>query len=192
MMSNRIRARMAIVAGLVSLIAVSCSGSDAAAPTTAAPAATTTTAAATPTSSLPAPTKSILQLAKEEGELTTFLGLLDTAGLTETIEGDGPFTLVTPTDAAFKKMDPDTLDKISKNPEVLKSLLLYHLINGRVTSKDLSAGFVTSVEGTTIALQPTDQLPTVNGLIVTRAGRATNGTILVVESVLLPVDLKLP
>jgi uncharacterized surface protein with fasciclin (FAS1) repeats len=189
MMSDRIRARVMILAGVVSLVAVSCGGSDEATSTSPAP---TTTAAPAPTSSAPAPTKSILELAKEEGELTTFLGLLDTAGLTSTLEGDGPFTLVAPTDAAFKKMDPDTLDKISKDPDVLKALLLYHLVNGRVTTKDLAAGFVTTVEGTTLALQPTDQLPNVNGLRVTRAGRATNGTILVIESVLLPVDLKLP
>ena len=120
------------------------------------------------------------------------LGLLDTAGLTATLQGNGPFTLVAPTDDAFKKMDPATLDKISKNPEALKALLNYHLVNGRVTSKDLTAGFVTTAEGSTMALAATKKLPSVNGQTVTKAGRATNGTILVIESVLLPVDLKLP
>ena len=122
----------------------------------------------------------------------TMLGLLDTAGMTTTLEGTGPFTLIAPTDAAFKKMDPTTLDKISKSPEVLKQLLQYHLIDGRVTSKDLSAGFVATAEGSQVALRATSQLPTLNGLIIIKAGRATNGTILIIDSVLIPVDIKLP
>ena len=122
----------------------------------------------------------------------TMLGLLDTAGMTTALEGTGPFTLIAPTDAAFKKMDPGTLDKISKSPEVLKQLLQYHLVDGRVTSKDLSAGFVATAEGSQVALRATSQLPTLNGLIIIKAGRATNGTILIIDSVLIPVDIKLP
>ena len=191
-----------ILVGLLALTAASCGGSDDATSTSAAAATTTgattvpTTAAdstaAGPTSTVPAPTKTILELAQEEGRLGTLLGLLDTAGLTATLQGDGPFTLIAPTDEAFKKMDPATLDAISKSPEVLAQLLNYHLINGRVLQKDLDAGAVLSAEGTPIALQATDQFPTVNGQTVVRAGRATNGTILLIDTVLLPVDLKLP
>jgi uncharacterized surface protein with fasciclin (FAS1) repeats len=211
MRSNRTRAQAAMLAGLASVAIAACSGSSDSSSTTPpipttvagpAPTATTTIVAPTdtapgstpagPTSSIPAPTKTILQLAKEEGSLTTMLQLLDTAGLTSTLAGTGPFTLVAPTDAAFKRMDPDTFDKISKSPTVLKQLLGYHLIDGRVSSADLKAGFVASTEGSLIALQATSQLPSINGLTVTRAGRGTNGTILVIESVLLPIDLKLP
>jgi uncharacterized surface protein with fasciclin (FAS1) repeats len=200
--------RLVVLATVLSFTAAACGGSDASSATTTSSLllpgttiiATTSAGSIAPnsaapgasTSSLPAPTKSILQLATEEGTLTTMLKLLDTAGLTATLQGNGPFTLVAPTDAAFRKMDPDTLAKISNSPTVLKQLLNYHLVNGRVGSNDLAAGFVTSVEGTTIALQATSQLPTLNGLIIRKAGRATNGTILVVDSVLLPVDLKLP
>jgi transforming growth factor-beta-induced protein len=201
---------LVVLAGVLSFTAAACGGSD-------GTSATTTSASTLPgtsiiagtsaggsiapdstgpdssTGSVPAPTKSILQLAKEEGTLTTLLGLLDTAGITASLQGNGPFTLVAPTDAAFRKMDPDTLAKITASPTVLKQLLNYHVINGRVTSKDLAAGFSTSVEGTTIALQQaTGQLPTLNGLIIRKAGRATNGTVLVVDSVLIPVDIKLP
>ncbi|HEY0518046.1 MAG TPA: fasciclin domain-containing protein [Ilumatobacteraceae bacterium] len=154
--------------------------------------ATSPAGSGVPTSSLPTPTKSILQLATEEGELKTFLGLLDTAGLTATLQGDGPFTLIAPTDLAFKKMDPTTLDRISKSHEVLTELLDYHLVDRRVTTKDVTAGFVTTVEGSPIALQATTKLPTLNGLTVVKAARGTNGTILVIDSVLLPIDIKLP
>lgn len=190
MRSSRRQGRLVVLAGAVALVAVACGGSDASSATTTA--VPTTVAASTTTTTVVAPTKSILELAKAEGQLGTLLGLLDKAGLTATLEGTGPFTLVAPTDAAFAKMDPTTLDKISQNPEVLKSLLQYHIVERRITTKDVDAGGVVTMEGSTLALQPGSKLPSVNGLAVTRGARATNGTILVVESVLLPVDLKLP
>ena len=149
------------------------------------------TGASASSSTLP-PTHTILELAGQTGTLTTLLHLLDVAGMTTTLQGTGPFTLFAPTDAAFKKMDPATLDKITKNPEVLKQLLQYHLVDGRVTTKDLNQGFVATAEGSQVALQSTPKLPTLNGLTIVRAGRGTNGTILIVDSVLIPVDIKLP
>ena len=145
-----------------------------------------------PTSSTIAPTKSILELAQEEGRLGTLLGLLDTSGLTTKLQGTGPFTLIAPIDDAFKRMDPATLDAISKSPEVLSQLLNYHLVDGPITKADLDSGFVQTDEGTTITLHATDQFPTLNGQTVIRVGRATNGAILLIDSVLLPIDLKLP
>ena len=206
MSSMRIHGRVVMLAGLVSMVAVACGGSDASSspstiglssttPTTIAAATTlapTSTAVPTPSTTLPPPTKSILELAQGEPTLTTALHLLDVAGMTTLLLGDGPFTLIAPTDDAFAKMDPDTLDRITNSPESLTALLNYHLINARVTTQDVTAGFVTSVEGSTIALQATAKLPTINGLSVTKAGRATNGTILVIESVLIPVDFKMP
>jgi transforming growth factor-beta-induced protein len=187
--TSRIRSQLPALAALLAFGVVACGGSDASPATTAT---STTVAISTTSTTLPAPTKSVLELAKAEGQLTTLLGLLDKSGLTATLEGQGPFTLVAPTDAAFAKMDPTTLDKISQNPDVLKSLLEYHVVERRITTKDVDAGGVVTMEGSTLALQAGSTLPSVNGLTVTRGARATNGTILVIESVLLPVDLKLP
>ena len=142
------------------------------------------------TSSTAAPTKSILQLARSEGALSTLLGLLDKAGLTALLDGTGPFSLVAPTDAAFAAMDKAKFDKISADPLLLKSVLQYHVVAKRISTKDIKAGSVTTVEGSILTLKATSQLPTVNGLTISRAARATNGTILVIESVLLPPDVK--
>jgi uncharacterized surface protein with fasciclin (FAS1) repeats len=191
MSSMRNRGRMVILAGLVSMVAAACGGSDASTSATTV-AGSTSTSVPAPTSTLPPPTKSILELAGGEPTLTTLLHLLDVAGMTTVLEGTGPFTLIAPSNDAFAKMDPDTLDRITKSPESLTSLLNYHLINARVTTQDVTAGFVTSVEGSTITLQATTKLPKINGQTVTKAGRATNGGILVIESVLIPVDFKLP
>lgn len=144
------------------------------------------------TSTTAAPTKTILELATTDGSFTTLLHLLDVAGLTATLQGAGPFTLMAPTDAAFAKMDPTTLQRFTDNPDVLKSLLEYHLVASRITPKDVTAGSILSVEGSSLALQASSGLPSVNGLAVTKGARATNGLILVLESVLIPVDLKLP
>lgn len=203
MASSRTGGRLVFIVGVLALSAVACGSSSSSSPTTAASttatpttvaaaAPTTTIGASTTTTSLPAPTQSILQLAQSEGQLTTLLKLLDTAGLTATLQGDGPFTLIAPSDAAFAKMNPDTLDRISKAPEVLKQILQYHVVPERITTTDVKNGAVTTLEGSTLALAEGSRLPTVNGLTVTRGARATNGTILVIESVLLPVDLKLP
>ena len=204
MISMRIHGRVVMFAGLLSMVGAACGGSDSSSspstigvapttPTTISAATTDApTAVPTPSSTLPPPTKSILELAQGTPTLTTVLHLLDVAGMTTLLQGDGPFTLIAPSNDAFAKMDPDTLDRITKSPEALTALLNYHLINSRVTTQDVTAGFVTSVEGSTIALQATTKLPTINGLSVTKAGRATNGTILVIESVLIPVDFKMP
>ena len=203
MASSRTGGRLVFIVGVLALSAVACGSSSSSSPTTAASttatpttvaaaAPTTTIGASTTTTSLPAPTQSILQLAQSEGQLTTLLKLLDTAGLTATLQGDGPFTLIAPSDAAFAKMNPDTLDRISKAPEVLKQIVQYHVVPERITTTDVKNGAVTTLEGSTLALAEGSRLPTVNGLTVTRGARATNGTILVIESVLLPVDLKLP
>ena len=204
MISMRIHGRVVMFAGLLSMVGAACGGSDSSSspstigvapttPTTISAATTDApTAVPTPSSTLPPPTKSILELAQGTPTLTTVLHLLDVAGMTTLLQGDGPFTLIAPSNDAFAKMDPDTLDRITKSPEALTALLNYHLINARVTTQDVTAGFVTSVEGSTIALQATTKLPTINGLSVTKAGRATNGTILVIESVLIPVDFKMP
>ena len=209
MSSMRIRGRVVVLAGLIAVLGAACGSSDTSKPTAttlaAAPTSTTigvtttvgstepsSTAAPTPSSTLPPPTKSILELAQGDPTLTTLLHLLDVGGLTTVLEGGGPFTLIAPTNDAFAKMDPDTLDRITKSPESLTSLLDYHLIPARVTTQDVTAGFVTTVEGSTLALRATTKLPTINGQSISKAGRATNGTILVIKSVLIPVDFKLP
>ena len=64
-------------------------------------------------------------------------------------KGAGPFTLVAPSYAGFAKMDPTTLEKISQNPDVLKSLLQYHMVPERITTKDVAAGSVKTMEAST-------------------------------------------
>ena len=144
------------------------------------------------TSVAAAPKKSILQLAKSEGSLTTLLRLLDTAGLTATLQGAGPFSLIGPDDAAFAKLEPGLLDRITQQPTVLKAVLQYHLVFKRLSTTDVKSGSVSSVEGSALSLVAAGKLPTVNGHSLTKGAKATNGTIFVIDTVLIPPDIKLP
>ena len=151
-------------------------------PTTTAGAATTTVA----------PTKTIVQLATAEGSLSMFLKLLTTAGLTDSVDGAGPYSVLAPTDAAFAKLDPASLDKLTKNVDLLKDVLKYHIVLKRISTKDVTAGKITTLEGSVLTLKAGGRFPTVNGLTISKGGRATNGSIFVIDTVLVPPDKTLP
>src|SRR5665647_615285 len=76
----------------------------------------------------------IVQTAVAAGQFTTLASLLDKAGLAGTLAGSGPFTVFAPTDAAFAKVPKATLDALAADPGKLKSVLLYHVVSGRVTA----------------------------------------------------------
>jgi uncharacterized surface protein with fasciclin (FAS1) repeats len=196
------RARLRVV--VCAVVMAGCGGTTAVAPTATSTsvAGLTTTIVLSPaspgtgsqpvTSTTLGPTKTILELAAGEGSLTTMLKLLDTANLTKTLEGKRAFTLVAPSDAAFAALDPATLDKISKDVTLLKAVLQYHIIPARLTNTDVDAGTVVTVEGSSLTLVAAGALPTINGFKITRAAKALNGTIVIIESVLLPPDITIP
>ena len=74
----------------------------------------------------------------------------------------------------------------------LRHYLRYHLVPKRISTKDVATGIVTTMEGSPLTLKASSGLPTVNDLTVIKGARATNGTVLVVGTVLLPPDLKVP
>jgi len=107
------------------------------------------------------PPKSILGLAKENG-LTIFQEALDAAGLTAALQG-GEFTVLAPTNAAFAKRLSDlklTKEQLFANKELLTSVLLYHVIEGRVTSDVVVTLF---------------SAPTLNGKAISIKGTVFNG-----------------
>lgn len=189
---RRPRRRVALMVGLAATVLVACGSSakTGGQSSTSASSGPSTTAGATTTTV--APTKTILQLATAEGSLTTFLKLLTTAGLTDSIDGAGPYSVLAPTDAAFAKLDPASLDKLTKNVDLLKDVLKYHIVLKRISTKDVTAGKVTTLEGSVVTLKAGGRFPTVNGFTVSKGGRATNGSILVIDTVLVPPDKTLP
>ena len=78
--------------------------------------------------------KTIVQTAVAAGTFKTLATLLTKAGLVATLQGKGPFTVFAPTDAAFAKVPKATLTALAKDKAKLRSVLLYHVVKGKVTA----------------------------------------------------------
>ena len=177
----------------IAIAACSAAASPTVAPTTApTPTAATTTAPApssAPSASAAAMAKDIVQTATEAGSFKTLLTAATAAGLVETLQGKGPFTVFAPTDAAFAALPAGTLDGLLKDPAALKKILLYHVVSGAVTA-DQVVGLTsaTSVEGSPIAISVKDGAVYLNGSakVVTPDVMASNGVIHVIDKVILP------
>ena len=86
------------------------------------------------------PTKNIIENAVNSKDHTTLVAAVKAAGLVDTLEGDGPFTVFAPTDAAFNKLPAGTVDNLLKpeNKDTLTKILTYHVVPGKLTFKALS------------------------------------------------------
>ena len=177
----------------IAIAACSAAASPTVAPTTApTPTAAPTTApvpSSAPSASAATMAKDIVQTSTEAGSFKTLLTAATAAGLVETLQGKGPFTVFAPTDAAFAALPAGTLDGLLKDPAALKKILLYHVVSGAVTA-DQVVGLTsaTSVEGAPIAISVKDGTVYLNGSakVVTPDVMASNGVIHVIDKVILP------
>jgi uncharacterized surface protein with fasciclin (FAS1) repeats len=85
------------------------------------------------------PTKNIVENAVNSADHTTLVAAVKAAGLVETLEGAGPFTVFAPTNEAFAKLPAGTVDMLLKpeNKAALVKVLTYHVVSGRLTASDL-------------------------------------------------------
>lgn len=85
------------------------------------------------------PNKNIIQNAVNSQDHTTLVAAVKAAGLVETLQGAGPFTVFAPTNAAFGKLPAGTVDNLLKpeNKSMLTTVLTYHVVPGRIDAKDL-------------------------------------------------------
>jgi uncharacterized surface protein with fasciclin (FAS1) repeats len=86
--------------------------------------------------------KDIVDTAVAAGQFNTLATALKAAGLVDTLEGPGPFTVFAPTDAAFAKIPKADLDALLKDKAKLTAVLTYHVVPGRVMAKDVKPGSV--------------------------------------------------
>jgi uncharacterized surface protein with fasciclin (FAS1) repeats len=86
------------------------------------------------------PSKNIVENAVNSADHTTLVAAVKAAGLVETLQGDGPFTVFAPTNAAFSKLPAGTVETLVKpeNKAMLTSILTYHVVAGRLDSKTLA------------------------------------------------------
>ncbi len=138
----------------------------------------------------PQPSSTIVQVAEQAGSFKRLLAAVEAAGLTETLMGEGPFTVLAPTDDAFQALPPDALERLlePKNRDQLAAILKYHVIRGRVSAQAaVAAGRVETIQGESVSATISDGVLKMNDARVTANDiTADNGLIHVIDSVLLP------
>ncbi|MBC8058243.1 MAG: fasciclin domain-containing protein [Rhizobiales bacterium] len=136
--------------------------------------------------SFSAQAKDIVDTAVGAGTFKTLATALQAAGLVDTLKGKGPFTVFAPTDEAFAKVPKADLDALLKDKAKLTAVLTYHVVAGKVMSKDIKPGKVKTVQGSELTIATTGGV-TVDAAKVTTADiAADNGVIHVVDTVLMP------
>ena len=137
------------------------------------------------------PNKNIVTTAVNAGQFKTLAALLTKAGLVKTLQGKGSFTVFAPTDAAFAKVPKATLAKLDANPALLRKVLLYHVVSGKVpasTVVTLNGKSAETVNGASVKVSVKGGKVYLNGsTLVTKTDiMASNGIIHVINKVLLP------
>ena len=132
----------------------------------------------------------IVDTAAANGNFTTLLAAAEAAGLVETLKGEGPFTVFAPTDEAFAELPDGTVDTLlmPENKDQLTSILMYHVVPGKVMSTALSDGMEATTAGDQSLMISLDgDTAMVGGATVTMADiEASNGVIHVIDQVLMP------
>ena len=134
--------------------------------------------------------KDIVDTAVSAGQFETLAAALEAAGLIETLKGDGPFTVFAPTDAAFAALPEGTVENLLKpeNRDQLIAVLTYHVVPGKVTSKEVvKLDSATTVNGADISIEVDMGKVRIDDATVTTADiDASNGVIHVIDTVILP------
>ena len=134
--------------------------------------------------------KDIVDTAVDAGSFNTLVTAVKAADLVETLKGKGPFTVFAPTDEAFDKLPPGTIEDLLKpeNKRKLQSILTYHVLPGKVMSGDvLKMNSATTVWGKDVAIDMKYGSVKIGGAKVVKTDiLCSNGVIHVIDTVMLP------
>jgi len=141
-----------------------------------------------------AASQDIVALATSTESLSTLVAAVKAAGLVETLQGDGPFTVLAPTNDAFAKLPAGTVDTLllPENKATVSGILTYHVIPGKVMAADLTNGQkVTTVQGAQLTVEITDgkvyfvDAKGGKAMVTTADVPASNGVVHIIDSVLM-------
>ena len=129
----------------------------------------------------------IVDTAVAAGSFKTLVQAVQAAGLVDTLKGPGPFTVFAPTDEAFAKLPPGTLDALLKDKAKLQAVLTYHVVAGKVMAADV-AGLKSAktVQGQSLAINTAGGVKVGNANVVKTDIATSNGVIHVIDTVLIP------
>jgi uncharacterized surface protein with fasciclin (FAS1) repeats len=132
----------------------------------------------------------IVDTAVAAGSFSTLVAAVQAAGLVDTLKGAGPFTVFAPDDAAFAKLPKGTVEDLLKpeNKAKLISILTYHVVSGKVMSKDIAGKTMKakSVEGSEISIDATKDVMVDKAKVVKADIETSNGVIHVIDAVIMP------
>jgi transforming growth factor-beta-induced protein len=133
---------------------------------------------------------SIVDIAVQDGRFTTLVAALESAGLVETLQGEGPFTVFAPTDEAFAALPDGAIEGLLADTEALSRVLLYHVVSGAVKAADvvgLDGQEVATLSEESVAITVDGESVKVNeATVIITDIEGSNGVIHVVDAVLLP------
>lgn len=134
------------------------------------------------------PTMDLVDLAASNSDFETLVATVQAAGLVDALKGEGPLTVLAPTDAAFARLPRGTVEALLADPDALREILLYHVIDGAVYEADArNAGSAMTMNGMEVAIATREGNLEINGVRVRSTNLlATNGVIHVIDRVLLP------
>jgi uncharacterized surface protein with fasciclin (FAS1) repeats len=129
----------------------------------------------------------IVDTAVGAGSFNTLVAAVKEAGLVDTLKGAGPFTVFAPTDEAFAKLPPGTVEALLKDKAKLTAILTYHVVAGKVLAKDV-AGMTTAttVNGAAVAIDASNGVKVGGATVIKADIEASNGVIHVIDTVLMP------
>jgi uncharacterized surface protein with fasciclin (FAS1) repeats len=144
--------------------------------------------AACGSSTEPQPLPNLVETAQAAGQFNTLLAAAEAAGLAGELSTGGPYTVFAPTDAAFQALPAGTVEGLLQNREALRSILLYHVVQGEVTSTQAATlNAAPTLNGQSVPIMRNGTSLQVGGATVIQADiRASNGIIHVIDAVLIP------
>ena len=150
----------------------------------------TTTTAAKQSATNQVADPNIVTVAATSGDFNTLVAAVKAAGLVETLQGDGPFTVFAPTDEAFAKLPAGTVDSLllPENKEKLVAILTYHVVPGEVLAADVvKLSSANTVEGQPLSISVDAGGVRINDAnVIATDVMASNGVIHAIDSVLIP------
>ncbi|MEN6341784.1 MAG: carbohydrate-binding protein [Methanospirillum sp.] len=149
----------------------------------------TATVVATATPSATPTVEMLMQVAAADRNLSTFVSAVQTAGLTDTLNGLGPYTIFAPTDAAFEALPPGTLEALLSDRDLLASMLTHHVVESRLSAANMTRMPTIKMldgEPVNVTVQADGRLKIDDALVNRTDIQAGNGVIHVIDAVILP------
>jgi len=135
----------------------------------------------------------VVDLALGNENLTTLVAALQAAGLVETLQGAGPFTVFAPNNEAFAALPAGVLEALllPENKDTLVKILTYHVLPGNVKAADVRDGDVASLQGGTVKLGTMNGVTVNDANVVNPDNSSNNGVVHIIDAVILPSDVDL-